>query len=120
MLKRMVMAAVILCVSASVCLAKDEKGKQPPAKPGAPGQPAVISSQEQKDLLVANVNNMRNQELRVGILQQLLNEEIAKLRNLQAVFCDQYKLDVEKFRKGQYRFDEPTGKFVETEAPKGK
>jgi flagellar biosynthesis protein FliP len=70
-------------------------------------------ARQQKELLVANINNMRNQELRVAVLQQLLNEEIAKLRNIQAVFCDQYQLDIEKFRKGLYRYDEKEGKFVE-------
>ena len=69
-------------------------------------------------MLVATVNNMRNQEVRVAVVQQLLNEESTKLRNLQSSFCEQYKLDVDKFRQGLYRFNEETGQFEETEAPK--
>lgn len=84
------------------------------AKPAsAPEKPAAGD----KELLIANINNMRNQELRVAILQQLLNEELAKLRNVQAVFCDQYELDIEKFRQGLYRYDEAQGKFIEQEQP---
>jgi hypothetical protein len=118
MLRKILVTAALILMATNFVLAKDEKvNPQPPAaKPAAP-QPTVIATQQQKDLLVANVTNMRNQELRVAVLQQLLNEEVSKLRNLQATFCDQYKLDVEKFRKGLYRYDEASGKFVETEQP---
>ncbi len=78
-------------------------------------QGPVELARQQKELLIANINNLRNQELRVAVLQQLVNEEIAKLRNMQAVFCDTYKLDVEKFRLGQYRYDDRQGKFVLTD-----
>jgi hypothetical protein len=127
MVRKLLIVLVILLVSLNVVLAKDDKAKQkaqpqtrpaPQAQPQAQQAPSVIATQEQKDLLVTNINNMRTQELRVLVLQQLLNEEAAKLRNLQSVFCDQYKLDVDKFRKGLYRYDDATGKFNETEAPK--
>jgi len=75
--------------------------------------PAVDKAKQEKDILIANVNNLHNQELRVTVLQQVINEEVAKLRNLEAVFADQYKLDVEKFRKGLYRYDDKLGKIVE-------
>jgi hypothetical protein len=71
------------------------------------------SGRQEKELLIANLNNLRNQELRVAVLQQLLGEEINKLRNVQALFCDQYKLDVDKFRQGLYRYDEQKARFVE-------
>lgn len=107
---------VLLSVTSLQALAKDKE------KAGEkPGQPARVSAQaapkdapvQEKDVLIAHINNMRNQELRVAILQQLFNEEIAKLRNVQALFCDRYKLDVDKWRKGLYRYDEKQGKFVE-------
>lgn len=114
-----IMAVLLLC--SNIAFAKDkkkEKAKQ--STPPAAAQEAqtqlqgMTAAQQEKEILIGNINNMRNQELRVAILQQLLNEEIAKLRNVQAVFCDQYKLDVEKLRRGEYRYDEQQGKFVET------
>lgn len=74
--------------------------------------------QQEKDALIANIVALRNEEARVVVLQQLLNEEIARLRQMQAVFCDQYKLDPEKFRNGLYRYDEKAGKFIEEEVAK--
>ena len=100
---------VVALLCAAPALAKDNKGKKE-AKQPAPAP--VETARQEKELLIANINNMRNQELRVAVLQQLLNEEIAKLRNVQAVFCDQYKLDIEKFRRGLYRYDDGQGKFV--------
>lgn len=108
-------ALSLLC--ATPAFARDNKKKEEP-KEAAPTP--VESVRQEQELLVANINNMRNQELRVAILQQLLNEEIGKLRNIQAVFCDAYKLDVEKFRMGLYRYDEKTGKFVLAEQKSGK
>ena len=100
---------VLLC--ATPALAKDKKkGKKEEAK--QPAATPVETVRQEKELLVANINNLNNQQLRVAVLQQLLNEEAAKLRNTQAVFCDAYKLDIEKFRTGQYRYDDAKGKFV--------
>ena len=100
--------AALLC--ASPALAKD-KGKKEAKQPVQAPTP-VESARQEKELLIANINNLNNQQLRVAVLQQLLNEELAKLRNVQAVFCDQYKLDIEKFRMGLYRYDDGQGKFV--------
>jgi hypothetical protein len=101
-------------------LAKDgNEGKtkaEPLAQQTAPvATPTPQSDQkaQEKEMLIANLNNLRNQELRVAVLQQLLNEAFVQLRNLQAVFCDAYKLDVEKFRQGLYRYDDKEGKFFE-------
>jgi len=98
--------AVLLC--AAPVLAKD-KGKE---EAKAPVPSPVEAARQEKELLIANINNINNQQLRVAVLQQLLNEEVAKLRNVQAVFCDAYKLDIEKFRAGLYRYDDRQGKFV--------
>ena len=103
----LVLVAALLC--ATPVLAKDKKGKEE-AKQPAP-TPVETATQE-KELLISNINNLNNQQVRVAVLQQLLNEEVAKLRNIQAVFCDQYKLDIEKFRMGMYRYDDRQGKFV--------
>lgn len=109
-----ILAVAVACIQPALAQTK-EKGK---AKQQTLESLQVPTEQDvakqQKELLIANINNMRNQELRVAVLQQLLNEEIAKLRNVQAVFCDQYGLDIEKFRKGLYRYDEKEGRFVET------
>jgi hypothetical protein len=107
-----VLLAVLLC--SNLALAKGEKKSvaTPPSLPTAQSLQMTQAAQE-KEILIANINNMRNQEIRAAVLQQLLNEEIAKLRNLQALFCDKYKLDVDKFRQGLYRYDESQGKFVE-------
>ena len=102
--------AALLCVQP--VLAKEKaKAKEEAKQPVQAPTPVDIARQE-KELLVANINNLNNQQLRVAVLQQLLNEEVAKLRNVQAVFCDQYKLDIEKFRMGLYRYDDKQGKFV--------
>ncbi|MFH1458501.1 MAG: hypothetical protein ABIG31_04965 [Candidatus Omnitrophota bacterium] len=123
-MRKFFIVLTVLFMACGLCFAKDaKKAKKQPKESATPAaavqqQPPVINKQEEKDLLIANVNNMRNQELRAAVVQQLLNEEIAKLGNLQSVFCDQYKLDVDKFRKGLYRYDENTGKFEENEAQK--
>lgn len=101
------LALALLCVAP--VLAKDNKGKE---EAKAPAATPVETARQEKELLIANINNMRNQELRVAVIQQILNEEVAKLRNIQAVFCDAYKLDIEKFRQGLYRYDDAKGKFV--------
>ena len=92
----------------ALLLAQKQKKEETPA----PTEEKERTKQE-KDTLIANINGLRNQELRVTILQQVLSEEVAKLRNLEAVFADAYKLDVEKFRKGLYRYDDKLGKIIE-------
>ena len=99
---------VVVFLCATPALAKDKakkEAKQPVANP-------VETARQEREVLAANINNLSNQGLRVAVLQQLLNEESAKLRNVQAVFCDTYKLDIEKLRKGMYRYDDKQGKFV--------
>ena len=70
----------------------------------------------QRDVLIANITALRNQELRVAVLQQLMDEETAQLMRMQAIFSDQYNLDTGKFRAGMYIYDEKAGKFVERDA----
>jgi len=82
--------------------------------------PAADKAKQEKDALIANINRLRNQDLRVAVLQQVVNEEVAKLRNLEVVFAGRYKLDVEKFRKGLYRYDDKSGKIIEQPAAAGK
>lgn len=111
-MRRWIFSALVLtfvCASPAFLLAKDE------AK-------AVVSdkAKQEKEALIANINGMRAQEIRVTILGQVLNEEVAKLRNLEAVFTGAYKLDVEKYRKGLYRYDDKSGKIVEQPAPAAK
>lgn len=101
---------VVALLCATPVLAKDNKKGKKEAEVLEPTP--VETARQEKELLIANINNLNNQQLRVAVLQQLLNEEVAKLRNVQAVFCDQYKLDTEKFRMGLYRYDDANGKFV--------
>ena len=73
----------------------------------------------QRDVLISNITALRNQELRVAILQQLMDEETSQLMRMQAIFSDQYNLDTNKFRAGMYIYDEKIGKFVERELTTG-
>lgn len=70
-------------------------------------------AEQEKKLLMSNISAMRNQDMRVIVLQQILNEESAKQIQMQAVFCDQYKLNPEKFRAGKYTVDDKTGEIKE-------
>lgn len=87
-----------------------------PASTAASGQQAA----NEKQLLANNFAMLGNQQARVVVLQQLLNREVADLRSMEAVFCDQYKLDPEKWRKGGYRWDEKSWKFLEQPVQAGK
>lgn len=121
MKKWMLVVLAVALLSYSPVLAKDKKGKPmdlAKAEEGAQApQVATPAATTQQDAarqeLVANLNGMRNQELRVAILQQLLNEESSKLLNVQAVFCDRYSLDVSKWRQGMYMYDDKQQKFIE-------
>ena len=73
-------------------------------------------SDDQKKQTMAYLQDMGNSGMRVIVLGQLYTQETNILRQKQASFCDMYKLDVEKWRKGLYQFDEKTGKFIEKEA----
>ncbi len=110
-MKKLAVLLVALAVLFSVTPAFAKK-----AKPAAPAPAASIATPEQKQALVNDINSIRTFELRVAILQQLLNEEVAKLRSTEENFCVKYKLNVEKFRKGLYRFDDAAGKFIEQAA----
>jgi len=110
-------AAAMMVFCAGMAAAKvDNKAveKQKPAESSFPA--AVVSAQQavdEKQLLANNFAALQNQQARVMVLQQLLNREAANMRQMEAVFCDQYKLDPEKWRKGLYRYDEKAGKFLE-------
>ncbi|OGX46532.1 MAG: hypothetical protein A3G38_04640 [Omnitrophica WOR_2 bacterium RIFCSPLOWO2_12_FULL_51_8] len=110
-MKKLVVFFAVLAVLFSIApaLAKKEKSE---------AQVVSVATPEAKQALMNDVNSIRTFELRVAILQQLLNEEVAKLRGSEESFCGKYKLNVEKFRKGLYRYDDALGKFVE-QAPQG-
>lgn len=120
-MRKWIFAAFVLafvCATPYVLLAQNRsKGKAAKVKTQASPEDKV---KQEKDILIANINGMRNQELRVTILQQIVSEEVGKLRNLEVVFTDHYKLDVDKFRRGLYRYDDKLGKIVEQPAPAGK
>ena len=81
------------------------------AQPAAPA--ANAQADQQKQAVIANFSALQNREVRVVILQQLIEREAQELKKMEAAFCENYKLDVEKWRRGEYRYDEKLGKFVE-------
>jgi len=103
----LVSAAIVavFCLPAMPLTAQQDKGVDL--------NPEEAKVQAEKNVQIANINAVRNQEVRTAVIQQIVNEETAKLMQMQAVFCDQYKLDIEKFRAGKYIYDSKTGKFSE-------
>ena len=113
----------VLCVFTVVVARSADNKEADKAKDTVPTeQKQALSPQDQaKQQVVNDLGLMQNQEVRVIVLQQVLSREAAELRQSQAVFCDSYKLDVEKWRKGLYRYDEKQAKFVEVpETPQAK
>ena len=117
------MALTLTMVEKALAWGKDVKTGQPQkitsegvVKEAQPS-PAEIARQQQleqqKNILIANINAMRNQEITANVLQQLLNREITELRRMQAVFCDQYGLNPDKWRQGIYEYNVNKGSFIE-------
>lgn len=65
-----------------------------------------------------NLSALNFQEVTAAVLGGQYQKELNNLQQMQAIFCDTYKLEVAKFRQGKYRFDEAEGKFSEVEATK--
>lgn len=105
----------MLCGASAGAIAADKQDSKAKDPIQAPTQ-ALTPQEQAKQQLINDLGIMQNQEMRVIVLQQLLNREAADLRQAQAVFCDQYKLDVDKWRKGLYRYDDKQAKFVEVSA----
>lgn len=112
-MRRLVIALILLAIvfSSAAAQARGKKGGE--AKKPAKNAPAQTQQDVQKQQLLAALNTMRYQEMRVGVLQQLLNEELARMSSMQQAFCSQYNLDLNKFRTGGYKYDEKQGKVVE-------
>ena len=90
------------------------KEQSPSTKPPAVSESTKEQQLEQEqNILIANFNALRNQEITVNVLQQLFNRELAELMRMQAVFCDQYGLNPDKWRQGLYEYDATSGKFIE-------
>lgn len=83
------------------------------AVPSMAQEQQVTREEQEKNTLISNVMALRNQETKVAVLEQIYNEQMQALKQMQAVFCDQYKLDPDKLRRGFYSYDEQQGKFVE-------
>ena len=112
-MKKLIGSALFLMVVASFTVGAFAAEKEKKKEPEAAAAKAPTTEEQQKQLLVNNVQAMQNQEARVVVLQQLLEREVGTLRQMQALFCDQYKLDSDKWRKGLYRFSPESGKFEE-------
>ncbi len=76
-------------------------------------QTETALAERNKTKLLGLVKDIQNQERKVLVLADLYNQELSGLRQKQSFFCDIYKLDLEKFRKGLYAYDEKSGKFIE-------
>ena len=100
-------------LSITPVLAEDAAVKKEPAKGASTAAVPASPKDQEKQVMIGSLRAMQNQEVRVLVLQDLFNREAADLRQTQAVFCDQYKLDLEKWRKGLYRYDTKQDKFVE-------
>ncbi len=107
---------VVLMGSASLW-AKDSK-KEDKSAPVPAGGAKVMTPEEtqaelEKQVLINNISDLKIQDTKVRVLGDLYNQELVSLRQKQAFFCDLYKLDVEKFRKNLYQYDERAKKFIE-------
>lgn len=67
---------------------------------------------EEKTVLKENIEKLRGQSIVVQVLANQYNKELAELRRMEAVFCDVFKLDIDKWRAGQYVFNQEEGRFV--------
>lgn len=109
--KRTVRLILTVLFSATIILATGSAyaKKQEPKKNTAKESGQINSDQ---GAIISNITALRNQETRVAVLQQFLGEESNKLLQMQAVFCDQYKLNIEKFRAGKYQYSTEERKFT--------
>lgn len=104
---------VLFCAAMPLQARAGERRAKEQAQPAVQLSTQAGSKEEKKQALINNFNMMRNQELRVMLLQQMVNEEVNKLGSLQEQFCKLYNLDVQKLRQGLYRYDEAQEKFIE-------
>ena len=74
-------------------------------------------SEADRNQIAGQIEGFKQLEIRILVLQQVINEQVAILQQRQALFCDTYKLNVEKMRKGLYQYDSKTGKFSEAQLP---
>ena len=72
-------------------------------------------SEADRNLVASQIEGFKQLEIRILVLQQVVSEQVAILQQRQALFCDVYKLNVEKMRKGLYQYDTKTGKFSEAQ-----
>lgn len=70
-------------------------------------------AKEQKTAVVKqHYAQLQEQHIVVRVLAQQYNKELAELRRAEAVFCDVFNLDVDKWRKDMYLWDEDKATFV--------
>ncbi len=84
--------------------------------------PVLFAQEDQEQLnqerLQQDISRIKSQEVVVQVLAAQYNKELAELRRMEAIFCDVYKLDIDIWRKGQYRWNNEKGKFVVAEEAK--
>lgn len=114
-----VFAWLVACHVSLVTLFAPPVWAAEPAKEKAKPPPAAEAQDQPREQFLAqarrNIGALNFQEVTVQILAAQYQKELNNLQQMQAVFCDTYKLDVTKFRQGRYRFDEKQAKFVEQE-----
>lgn len=105
-MKMKVLAGFLVVLSLFSGIAWAEKKKEAPVD----AQKQALVQQVKQNLAALSY-----QEATAAVLGAQYQKELNNLQQMQAVFCDNHKLDVAKFRQGKYRFDEKEGKFVEQE-----
>ena len=65
------------------------------------------------DQVKQRIQSLMVQEMTVRVLGMQYQKELGNLQQMQAVFCDTYKLDVARFREGRYRYNDKEDKFIE-------
>lgn len=67
-------------------------------------------------ILQENYANLERQNVVVTVLANQYNKELTELQRMEAIFCDHYKISVDKWRKGLYEWSSEKKEFIEKSA----
>ena len=68
---------------------------------------------KKKMILKEKYRNLEEQHMVVMVLAKQYNKELAELRSKESLFCNYFDLDVDKWRKNMYIWDDQTEIFLE-------
>ena len=109
------MVLVFLAGLSATVYSKSETTPAAPETGKTAPPPEMKMSEAERNQISGQIQEFKKLEIRIIVLQQMINEQAAVLHQKQALFCDSHKLDVEKMRKGLYQFDSKTGTFSEAQ-----